>query len=426
MTTPAILVLVIAFSFAVTRWFTRFAERYVVMSGAEYLVVGALIGPLVPSHLLTQTALDSLQPFVSLLMGLLGFMVGLRSPRGLGAGPAATVGILSASCVLIAVSGATLLALDLLGVAPPRGSLPLSLPVMRGFGYTLTLKSYDAHVWLSLIVGAAAAVSASGVITRTRERLGAAGETGQLLTTLADTSQWVAIIALGLVLAVGRSTSAVTAYGVGLTEWALAALALGGLCGVLFSLFIGREIDPQRVFLAGLGVVIFASGIGTALGVSPLFVNWIVGVTVALTSTHADAVASAMERMEHPLYVLIMIFAGAMWQPVVGWIWILPLVYVAARYLGRAFFVPLFARALLAPPRVSLAHGLWSQGTLAVAVAVNFSHRYPELASIALTTVLGGVLLNELLSHRLLRAVLIDSGESRDSSPSTETVEEAA
>jgi hypothetical protein len=103
-----------------------------------------------------------------------------------------------------------------------------------------------------------------------------------------------------------------------------------------------------------------------------------------------------------------------MWQPVSGWLWVLPGVYVLIRYASRLFFVPLFARALLDAPQVTLANGLWSQGTLAVAIAVNFSQRYPELSRVALTTVLLGVLLSELFSHRLLRAVLVDSGEVSD------------
>ena len=94
MTATAFLVLAVVFSFAVTRWLTRFAERYVMLSGAEYLLVGMLIGPVMLGFV-TRHALDALHPFVSLLIGLLGFLVGLRSPQGLRAGPASTVGVLS-------------------------------------------------------------------------------------------------------------------------------------------------------------------------------------------------------------------------------------------------------------------------------------------------------------------------------------------
>jgi hypothetical protein len=413
-TATAFLVVAAVFSFAVTRWVTRYAERYFVLSGAEYLIVGVLIGPFAPMHVLTQHALDALQPFVSLLVGLLGFLVGLRSPQRLRAGPASTVGVLSATGVLVVVAAASLLALDLLRVPPLADSQRLYWEVTRGAGWVLAVDTYDTHLWLALALGSAAVVAGSLVIRRTREQLGSAGNVGELLIAFADTSQWVAIISFGLVLALARGTSHDIVDGAGATEWALAALALGSLCGVLFSLFIGRDTEPQRVFLAGIGVVIFASGIGTALGVSPLFVNWILGLTVALTSTHAALVAQAMDRMQHPLYVLIMIFAGAMWRPVDGLIWLLPVVYVAVRYASRLLFVPLFARALLEVPPVTLANGLWSQGTLAVAIAVNFSQRYAELSRVALSTVLLGVLLSELFSHRLLRALLVDSGEVRD------------
>ena len=48
-----------------------------------------------------------------------------------------------------------------------------------------------------------------------------------------------------------------------------------------------------------------------------------------------------------------------------------------------------------------------------MAIALSVAQRFPERAPLVLTTVLVGVLASELFSHRLLRAVLVDSGESR-------------
>jgi hypothetical protein len=228
------------------------------------------------------------------------------------------------------------------------------------------------------------------------------------LSTLAETSHWVGVFFLGLALALARSRSG--GLGLGLFEWGIVALGLGGVSGLLFSLFIGREQDPQRVFLAAVGGVIFASGVGTALDVSPLFINLVVGVTVALTSPHAAAVRNVMDRLSHPLFVLTMILAGAMWEPVSGWLWLLPAVYVVARLLLRALFVGMFGHSLLElPPRLS--RGLWAQGTAAVAIALDFAQRVPELSALVLSTVLIGALSCELFSHRLLSTLLIDVGE---------------
>jgi hypothetical protein len=194
-------------------------------------------------------------------------------------------------------------------------------------------------------------------------------------------------------------------------EWVLLGLFVGVLCGALFSLFIGREQDPRRLFLATVGAVIFASGVGTALGISPLFVNLVMGLTVALSSGHAPRIRYEVDRLSHPLFVLTMLLGGAMWSPPPhAWLWLLPAVFVIARSLARAAFLRLFGPALIEmPPR--MARGMFAQGTASIAVALDFSQRFPDFAPMVLSTVLAGALANEVFSHRSLRSLLLDVGE---------------
>jgi len=49
-----------------------------------------------------------------------------------------------------------------------------------------------------------------------------------------------------------------------------------------------------------------------------------------------------------------------------------------------------------------------------VAIGMNFAIRFPEFASLILTTVLVGTLLSDLFSMRSLRALLADAGELTD------------
>jgi len=186
------------------------------------------------------------------------------------------------------------------------------------------------------------------------------------------------------------------------------------VCGLLFSLFIGRESDPTRLFLAAIGCVTFASGIGSALGISPLFVNLIAGVVVAATSPHAERLREELGRLRHPLFVLVMIFAGAMWMPVDGRLWLFPAVVIAVRFVARRAFTALSARLLLetALDVSRPGSGLLGQGTLAVAIGVNYAQRAPEQAPVVLTTILCATLLFDALSVRWIRRVLLDAGEA--------------
>ena len=46
--------------------------------------------------------------------------------------------------------------------------------------------------------------------------------------------------------------------------WAAVTTGAGILIGLLFNLFIGRERDEMRIYVAALGTVTFASGAGAA------------------------------------------------------------------------------------------------------------------------------------------------------------------
>lgn len=414
MTTPVlVIVLLAATSFAIARILQRYAQRFVVLSGAEYLLVGVFLGPMMPWHLIDTNAMALMQPLVSLLLGLIGFLIGLRMPQAQGGGPATTVGLLSAGAVAGMVGGAVVLVADWVGVRPGQaGTEHYRLETLSAWGYRLVFEVSDTQIWLALAIGASATIASPSVVQAARERLGSHGQTGRLLSTLAETSHWVGVGALGVALALARSRGDGPLPGLGLSEWAGLAIMLGAGSGVLFSLFIGPERDAKRVFLAALGGVIFATGAGTALGVSPLFVNLVVGLTVALTSPHAPEVRREIDRLSHPLFVLTMILAGAMWQPVSGLLWLLPVVYVVVRVLARGLFLGLFGSALLSlPPRIS--QGLLAQGTAAVAIAVDFAQRVPELSALVLSTVLVGALCSELFSHRALSALLQDVSEHR-------------
>ena len=409
MTTPIVLLVLLAVSFAVARFVKYFAERFVVLSGVEYVLLGVVLGPQLPPRLLTADTMAVVQPLLALLVGLLGFLVGLRSGREGMTGPSWAVGTLSALFVLLSVGGAFVWAAELMALPVPEASEWLTFELYRTMGYRLVISFADANLWLGVAVGSSACVASASLIETTRTRLGAEGPHGAVLAAMAETSQWVGITGVGMALAMARSST--MSLGVGLTEWALIALSLGGICGVLFSLFIGRETDPHRVFLAAIGAVTFASGIGSALGVSPLFVNLVAGWTVARTSHHAPAVQREMQRLSHPLFVMTMLLAGAMWVPVSGMMWLLPAGYVLVRAFARYVFVSAFTQALL-DARTRLHNGLWSQGTVAAAIAVSVAQRFPEHAATVLSTVLVGSLVSELFSHRLLRGVLVDAGES--------------
>jgi len=193
----------------------------------------------------------------------------------------------------------------------------------------------------------------------------------------------------------------------------LFALAASVVCGLLFTLFIGRENDPSRVFLASIGAVTFAAGLGASLGIAPLFITLVAGMTVAATSPHAEALGEQLERLRHPLFVMVLLLCGAHWTPAQPILWTLVPLLVLLRYALFTFTAGGLLRNVpetpLRVPRV--ASGLLAQGTLAPAMALNFALIFPEMGSIVLTVVLAGTLINDLWSLRGLERLLVDVGE---------------
>ena len=118
-----------------------------------------------------------------------------------------------------------------------------------------------------------------------------------------------------------------------------------------------------------------------------------------------------MSKLERPAVITVLIFAGAMWAPPGGLVWLLPIAYASLRMLAlRSGTV--VARVVGDLPRARrLGDALLHQGALSVAIAANFAQVFPEQASMALTTVLGGLILSDLLAYGGVRRVLADAGE---------------
>jgi Kef-type K+ transport system membrane component KefB len=405
-----LLVLVVISSFVIGRIVARLASRYVALSGAEYMLVGVLIGPHVGLGLIHEGTLEFVRPLISLLLGLSGFLVGLRGRDAIARPRVTLIGFGSALGV-VALCGVCLLPLLVNLVPAPRTGFVFQRELYRSHGALLEIYVTSTHLWLALCLGAAAAVTSSVLIEGLRRIHAAAGPVTDLLQAAARASQLTAVIVLGLVLATTRATQTGGSLTLSVWQWGLFATLGSVVCGLLFGWFLGKDEDPNRIFLASVGLVTFAAGAGAVLAVSPLFVNALAGLTVATTSKHAERLRRELDRLQHVLFVLLMIFAGTMWSPVRGALWLLPLVYVLARFLARRLVMGVWSRLLLVEHVPRLGNAFLGQGTLATAIGVDFSMRFPQWQSLVLTTVLFGTLLSELFSQRVTRRLLADVGE---------------
>jgi hypothetical protein len=212
-------------------------------------------------------------------------------------------------------------------------------------------------------------------------------------------------------------------------------LAVGVASGVLFHLFLGPRAEgddaqgSSRLFVALAGAIVVASGASYYLNLSPIYTNLVLGFILANSgSSHRD-VTRLLLATERPVYLALLIFAGAAWSPgSVDLLFIAPLfviVRLAARYFGGRV-----AGLHVAPPELrtpGLARGLLAQGGLAVAIAVNYSQVHPDLnPRLVLTAALLSILLFEIVASREALALLESLEPGDRQAPAAPQLERAA
>jgi Kef-type K+ transport system membrane component KefB len=249
-----------------------------------------------------------------------------------------------------------------------------------------------------------------------RQRLHAKGHLTELMDRVMRFNELIAIVAFGAILCVfhrdnpelgGRPTE---------IEWFVLSIVLGGALGALFFLFIGNEHDEDKQFLALVGIIVFASGLAHSLELSPLLVNLVLGF--ALVSLADDQlsreITHALERSAKPMYIVLLIFAGAMATAGGLEVWLLAAVYVSSRIVARMVGGWVASLGLQHRTRWDQGRAFIGHGEVAVAMALNLMLVFPgEVGQLVSVAILTSVLLNEVWSARLLRGLLIDAGDIR-------------
>ena len=385
-----LLLVVVGAYFAAHVAFERLARRWAVLSGAEYLALGILLGPSV-SGLIDADMLDRFAPVMTLALGWMGASVGARYYLPAMVRVRAVfykVAFLEATLALVAAGGLMAGVLMLVFRLPLEDVLP-------------------SAVALGAI---AAAASPSGVAFAARRIVRRGGPVVRQIEVAAGADAFVAIAAFGVLLCVINRPTSAWGRAPTPTELAVVSVAIGVVGGALFHLFLGDERKIDRLFVGLAGAIILATGAAAFLQLSPLLPTMLIGAMLVNTSRTRDEIRETLAKVERPLYFVLLLFAGAAWhvEGRYGWIAAI-LVFVVARFLIKLGSARLAARANGALPALGRDWGraLLGHGEVAVAIALNF-HVYHEsrpLADVVFTAAIVSVLVTDLLAARRIRAL---------------------
>lgn len=361
--------------------FDRLRLRFGYVGAAEYVLLGVLLGP--ATGFLSQDVVRDLTPLVSLALGWVGMTVGtyFRLPA-MALLPGAHVRIaFTEACATFALAAGFLFGLIhyAAGYGPETAVIP-----------ALTLAAIA-------VIGAPSAVDALALRGLGDRPL------FPVLQLTARIDALVGVVAFGLLLAVfHRGATAPTVRPPTPTEWAVINLAVGVVSGVLFHLFLGPRgelagtAQQSRLFVALAGAIVVASGASYYLNLSPLFTTLVLGVILANTAGGERSATRVLRGTQRPIYLALLIFAGAAWRSSDPSLYFIPAAFIAIRLLARLvggwLGGKVAAPAALRTP--ALGRGLLSQGPIGVAVALNYVQVFPELAG---QTVLGAALLSVLV-----------------------------
>lgn len=369
----------------VVEWLGR---HFLVVSGAEYLLLGILLGPRV-TGLLTPEVVTQFAPATTLALGWMGAAVGLRLHLA----------------ELVKVPGLTF------RIAFAESALTFLFVCaveMVAIGWLYEIPLRQAALPAAALGGIATASSSAGVELAAR-RLGERGVEVTQLGVSVLLNAIVAVVSFGLLASVWHRPVLVGGRPVTATEWMAITLGIGVACGVLFHLFVGDEDDSDRIFISLAGGVILVSGAASFVGLSPLLAALVFGAILVNTSGNRDEIAAAIGRVERPLYFVLLVFAGAAWRPSAR-AWVIPVVlFLAARALAKLGGTRLVTRAngMLPVLGPDWGRGLVGQGGLALAIALNYVYQDGgTLPYFVFTAAVASVLLTDLLSARLVQSVI--------------------
>ena len=393
MTSGLILVAVVAAGYLAARLAAgALARRLLIVSGAEYLVLGVLLGPRV-AGLISANVIDSFGPFITLAIGWMGAAIGseFHLKRMLRfRGDFYQVAFIEA-VVVVALVGATMLAL-----------------FTRGLGVPL-----EEAMAPSVILGAiAVTTSATGIALAARRLARDRTARTPLLRQLqvaGGMDAAVGILAFSIMLCLVHVPPPGNVRPPTPTEWAVISLGIGVVGGIVYHLFLGGERDPDRLFIALAGAITLASGTAAYARLSPLLPTMLIGAILANTARNRHEIGVVLHRVQRPLYLVLLIFAGAAWR-VPGGDWAIPLVaFIVIRLMAKLGGARLATR-LSGMSRVlgrDWGLALIGQGSLAAAIALNYRiFDDSDLSNVVFTTALVSVLATDLLSARVVRAVV--------------------
>jgi Kef-type K+ transport system membrane component KefB len=361
-------------------------------SGAEYLLLGAALGPYALGAV-ERSTLQAFQPLAVIGTAWITLVIGV----GYGDNDGHRVSLRGM------VTG--LLAAALSGSA-------------AGFAaYTFLSRVYSLSGEQLLLVAGGAGLAACETTRYTVRwivgRHGADGPLSRLIGEMAECDDLIPIVGIAVLFPL-IDPPAVAAR-VPIWGWLALTPVLGALLGATAAALLRAEPRASDGWGVIIGAALLGTGIASRLGLSPQAVTFCIGLSLALLSRHKSELRAMLGRSEQAVLLPILIITGAETE--------VKKLSVALGVLGTVIAARLAARFVTAPILVMLsgaskgvvpvlAVGLMPTGALSVTLALALESRFPGIAGDAvLALAVGLTVAGEVVGPAALRRALARAGE---------------
>ncbi|MDI6689822.1 MAG: cation:proton antiporter [Actinomycetota bacterium] len=193
------------------------------------------------------------------------------------------------------------------------------------------------------------------------------------------------------------------------------SIIFGAVLGIIMVYILKLVKDRHEILILLVGAALLGGEIGEMVGFSALLLCMVMGLTVA--NFHSSEVFTVLEDVELPIFVVFFALAGASLRlDVLTANWLIPLIYIIARGIGKVGGVFAGAAASGAEKVVQkyLGFAMFSKAGLTIGLVLIVQSKFPEFAALITAIELSAIAVCELIGPIGTRYALVASGEAQE------------
>lgn len=364
----------------------------VFFTGAEFILVGVLLGPFV-LNIIDPETWNALHPIRALCLGWIGFVFGLHLEP-------AVVRRFPREFLRIAL------------FMPMAVAVMVCIPFALALGDLFGLSSITAWTVVFVLSFAAAHTGPSSVAIFQKTHALKRSQMLNLFRFVAGLDAYPGVIATGFAGAVLSTEPPFGSMVHPASAWFLITTLTGLLMGAVIVLLMQTRPSDQEVFVYLTGVIVLLGGIGFYFHQSCLYMAALAGAVAAnhRTGARLHILASVPERT---IYIILLILAASSIDPATSIQPMLIVIYIVLRFTAKLVAgsgaASIWGRWPITHRTLGL--GLISEGGMSVAMAMTMQQIMPgPITDTMLAVVLVTVFFHELVSPYALEYVFKRAG----------------